>query len=727
MNDKQFSLKVAQVVVQSGGTKVGHNHILMTILMSQEFGKAYNKYSGGYLNWIELLNKVASKIYIKNDLIDKEVDEIAIEARIAIKEYIDEESMVNGLELISMISKDRDSSINEFLLFEYGETLEPFVEWYREVGKNNEIEIKKSSVEKVAGSSRSVEEKSDNENLNKWCINLTSKTNKQNLSMVVGRDSEIERLESILLRRKKSNPIVVGDAGVGKSAMVEGLARKILDGKVSEELVDCKIYSLSYGTIMAGTRYRGDLEDRIQGIINELKEDKKNILFIDEIHLIMKGDMDIAEILKPELARGSIRCIGATTFSEWRQHFSKDAAMERRFRKIYIDEPSMDEMEDILIKSVHQIEKHYKISISKKIIKETIKLGEQYVSNQRFPDKAFDILDEVGVSLMMKKRKRASIADVRKAVRLISDKNVSNGFDKDTEYFGNLKKNLMESVVGQECVIDKVVDHMMVVESGLNKPKGPKGVYLFRGASGVGKTMLAKELAKQMEEKVIKLDMGEYSDSSSVSRLIGSPPGYVGHEEGGALIEKVMANPNSLILLDEIEKAHNSVLNSILGLLEDGVMTDGQGRECDFSQTTIIMSSNAGSGAEAKGRLGFGKDAGDRIEKEAKKTFTPEFYNRIDMILNFNKITSEGFKELIRKKISDINTKVNKKNISFFLSKETEDWLVEKCIKEKMGARGLMRVFDGDINIKLSRLMVEGKSGKFSAIVEKGKISILDD
>jgi ATP-dependent Clp protease ATP-binding subunit ClpA len=719
-NDK-FAKLVAKMAITMGSKDVNENHIVFALMLNQEFGVEYNKYNSGYLNWVELINKISS--LIKNEFYTKDekinIDDALIMSKKLMDSYHDIDSTdegPSGINIMSHLSKKEELYINKILTENYGETLEPFVYWYKTQKKPGKRELVVSKKRKIN------EGEQENSSLNKWCVNLNKKAAKGELDEVINRESEIDRVESVLLRRKKSNPVIVGEAGVGKSAVVEGLALNIYNKKCSDKLKDCEIYSLSYGAIMAGTRYRGDLEDRVQGIIDELRENKNLILFIDEIHLIMKDEMDIAEMLKPELARGDIRCIGATTFGEWRKYFSKSGAMARRFGKVVVKEPSKEDTFVILNRSKAKLEEYYGIKISTKLIREIVNLSGEYISDNKYPDKAFDVADEVGVAVAKAGRKRTKLRDVYKVIESITGRIPVGVYNKGVEYFEELCNLAKKEIIGQDNVIDEIMDHMLVMHSGLGGNNKTMGVFLFRGVSGVGKSALAKTLSKITNKTLIKLDMGEYSDGSAVSKLIGASPGYVGYEDGGALIEKVTANPNAIILMDEIEKAHPVVLNSILSLLEDGVMTDGQGRECDFSGTTVIMSSNAGSDAENKGRLGFGKEDNKRVDSAVKKIFSPEFYNRIDLVLNFNKLNIENISIIIKNTIETINDSLKGKELEIKITDECLHHIALKSLDKKLGARPVGRNIHKYIKKPLSLIIMNGTQGLIEVGIKDDKV-----
>lgn len=723
VDNNKFAKIVAKMATTMESSEVNENHIIFALMLNQEFGVEYNKYNSGYLNWIEVINKISilikNEFYVKNETIN--IDD----ALIMSKKLIElcggaetKEGEVEWIGMMSYLSKKEDLYVNSVLEKNYGETLEAFIYWFENRKKpvGRELVISKNRTnfdgkEKVTA-------------LDRWCVNLNKKAAEGLLDEVINREKEIERVESVLLRRKKSNPIVVGEAGVGKSAVVEGLAFNIYNDKCSEKLKGCEIYSLSYGTIMAGTRYRGDLEERVQDIIDELRENKNLILFIDEIHLIMKDEMDIAEMLKPELARGDIRCIGATTFVEWRKYFSKSGAMSRRFGKVAIEEPSKKDTFIILNKSKGTLEKYYGVKFSNKLIKEIVNLSGEYINDNNFPDKAFDVADEVGVVVSKSGRKVARLGDVYKVIESITGRAPIAGYDKGVEYYGELRKLAKMEIIGQDLVIDEVIDHMLVMHSGLGGNNKTMGVFLFRGVSGVGKSALAKTLSKIANKTLIKLDMGEYSDGASVSKLIGSSPGYVGYEDGGALIEKVTANPNAIILMDEIEKAHPAVLNSILSLLEDGVMTDGQGRECDFSGVTVILSSNAGAEAENKGKLGFGKEDNRRVDSAVKKIFSPEFYNRIDLVLNFNKLDIKNIISIIHNSIKSINDSLSGKKLNIKITDECLKHIALKSLDKKLGARPIARNIHKYIKKPLSIIIMNKGKGNFMIKLDDGRVII---
>lgn len=636
-------------------------------------------------------------------------------------------------------------------------------------------------------------------------INLTAQAIKGELDPVIGRESEIERVMQVLVRRKKNNPVLIGDPGVGKSAIVEGLAQKIVNGEVPEPLKGKTIFSLDVASLVAGTKYRGEFEKRMKKLLQVLKNQKDIILFIDEIHMIVgagsaEGAVDAANILKPALARGEIKCIGATTPDEYRKFIEKDAALERRFQKIYVQEPTPEMTIRILQGLKPKYEKHHKVKYTDEALEAAVYLSQRYISDHFLPDKAIDVIDEAGArarlkafvmpkellnfkekieDIKLKKEIAAANQEYEKAAKLKEEENelkeefnirynewkknvetsvVVVGVEEIEEVVSNwtgiplkkleegesekllkLEDALHNRVVGQEEAVRAIARSIRRARSGLKDPRRPVGVFLFLGPTGVGKTELAKTLAEYLfgdEKALIRFDMSEYMEKFSVSRLIGAPPGYVGYEEGGALTERVRRRPFSVILFDEIEKAHPDVFNLLLQIMDDGRLTDSQGHVVDFRNTIIIMTSNIGGSQIVSGKRSLGfvdskdsniefKEMKEKVIEEVKKTFRPEFLNRIDEVVVFHKLTEDHIRKIIEILLKDIRKRLSEKGISLELSKSAKDFLVQEGYDPAYGARPLKRAIQRHIEDPLSEELLKGKFKENDTIVcsyENGKI-----
>lgn len=620
-------------------------------------------------------------------------------------------------------------------------------------------------------------------------INLTELALKGELDPVIGREAEIERVMQVLVRRKKNNPVLIGDPGVGKSAIVEGLAQRIVAGEVPEPLKGKTIFSLDVAALVAGTKYRGEFEKRMKKLLQILRKEKDIILFIDEIHMIVgagsaEGAVDAANILKPSLARGEIKCIGSTTPDEYRQYIEKDAALERRFQKIYVQEPSTEMTLDILKGLKHKYEVHHRVKYSEKALEAAVYLSQRYITDHFLPDKAIDVIDEAGARARLKAfvmpsdlqlfkmeienvkiEKELAVAnqDYEKAA-LLKEKetrmkeefalkykkwreNVESSIvvvdvpeieevvsnwtgiplkkleEGESEKLLKLESALHNRVVGQEEAVKAIARSIRRARSGLKDPKRPVGVFLFLGPTGVGKTELAKTLAEYLfgdEKALIRFDMSEYMEKFSVSRLIGAPPGYVGYEEGGTLTEKVRRRPFSVILFDEIEKAHPDVFNLLLQIMDDGRLTDSQGHVVDFRNTIIIMTSNIGGSqiVSSKKTLGFVEDSSEEVDfkemkekvlDEVKKVFRPEFLNRIDEIVVFHKLNEEHIKQIIDILLRDIRARLAEKEIKLVLSKSAKSFLVQEGYDPSFGARPLKRAIQKYIEDPLAEELLRGR------------------
>lgn len=557
--------------------------------------------------------------------------------------------------------------------------------------------------------------------LEKWCVNLNNKHKENGFDGVFSREREIVRIENILCRRKKNNPVLVGEAGVGKTAIIEGLVQKIVSGEASDQLSNKIIYSTTAGELTAGTRFRGDLEEKIEGIIAELEADNNKILFIDEIHTVMKKSSDIADLIKPALSGKKINCIGATTEKEWRKYFSKDGAMSRRMTIVDVNEPNINETIEIVTKSKKMIEGFHSISIKNSLINEATLMADKWIQDNKFPDKVFDIVDEACVLAKMRGVQSISQKDIETSVHNLT-RGKSSGTGLTVKNLGGLQSRLIKHIKGQKDIIDDVSGFIRVSETGLGYKDKPKGVFLFRGSSGVGKTALSKQISEELKMNLIKIDMGEYSESHSISKIIGSPPGYVGHEDGGGITEQVQKNPHSIIILDEIEKAHKSVHNILLGVFDEGYLSDGSGRKIDFTNTYIIMTSNVAVDEANKLEIGFtGGDGKPLIAKEIKKVFSREFINRITYVANFKNLDNSILGKILSEKIISLTKQVKEKGVDLIIDGKCTKNIIKQAQDEKMGARPIERIIHNKLKPIISDFIIAKDGTKLEITWENNK------
>jgi ATP-dependent Clp protease ATP-binding subunit ClpA len=575
--------------------------------------------------------------------------------------------------------------------------------------------------------------KQGKEALNTYCVDLNEKARKGRIDPLIGRTAEVERTIQILCRRQKNNPLYVGDPGVGKTAIAEGLARRIVKGEVPEVLQDATIYALDMGALLAGTRYRGDFEERLKAVLSELDSTPGSILFIDEIHTVIGagatsgGSMDASNLLKPALASGTLRCIGSTTYKEFRNYFEKDRALVRRFQKIDINEPSVEDTVKILRGLKPYYEKHHNVRYTAEAIRSAVELASRYINDRKLPDKAIDVLDEVGASQMLlapsKRKKTITVKDVEAIVAKIAripPKNVSRD---DRETLGNLERDLKRMVYGQEKAIDALTAAIKLARAGLREPEKPIGNYLFAGPTGVGKTEVARQLALTLGVELIRFDMSEYMERHSVSRLIGAPPGYVGFDQGGLLTDGIDQHPYAVLLLDEIEKAHPDLFNVLLQVMDHGKLTDHNGKTVDFRNVILIMTTNAGAADLAKPAIGFERTErlGDDMEA-IERMFTPEFRNRLDAVISFASLGPEIVEKVVDKFIMQLEEQLADRNVTIELGEDARRWLAEKGYDPKFGARPLSRVIQENVKKPLAEELLFGKLEKGGTVsVRLGK------
>lgn len=549
--------------------------------------------------------------------------------------------------------------------------------------------------------------------LSAYCINLNEKANVGKVDPLIGRHREVERTIQILCRRSKNNPLLVGDPGVGKTAIAEGLARKIVEGDVPDVLKDNVIFALDMGALLAGTRYRGDFEERIKQVISELEDMPEGILFIDEIHTVIGagatsgGAMDASNLLKPSLQNGSLRCIGSTTYKEFRQHFEKDRALARRFQKIDVNEPSVADTIKILRGLKPYFEKFHSIRYTNEALKTAVELSSRYMTDRKLPDKAIDVIDEVGASQMLlpasKRKKTIGVRDVEKTISTmarIPSKTVSKS---DTEKLRDLDSGLKRVVFGQDEAIDALSAAIKLSRAGLREENKPIGCYLFSGPTGVGKTEVARQLADIMGVELLRFDMSEYMERHTVSRLLGAPPGYVGFDQGGLLTDGVDQHPHSVLLLDEIEKAHPDLFNILLQVMDNGSLTDANGRKVDFRNVILIMTTNAGAADMVKEPMGFGRSRREGEDEDAiRKMFSPEFRNRLDATVPFANLPPDVVCRVVEKFVLQLEAQLADRNVIIQLTPEATQWLADKGYDSKMGARPLSRLIQEKIKKPLA-------------------------
>jgi ATP-dependent Clp protease ATP-binding subunit ClpA len=562
--------------------------------------------------------------------------------------------------------------------------------------------------------------KSSETELDKYTTNLNEEAKLGNIDPLIGRTSEVERVIQILSRRKKNNPLLVGEAGVGKTAVAEGLAKLIVDGDVPDVMKSKIIYSLDLGSLVAGTKYRGDFEKRLKGVLTELKEIEGSMLFVDEIHMMIGagsasgGNMDASNLLKPELASGKLTCIGSTTFKEYREIFEKDVALNRRFQKIDIDEPSVDETVEILNGLKDNYEKHHNVSYSEEVILAAATLADKHINNRQLPDKAIDVIDEVGSKLKVKHSNsksiiEVSIEDIENVISSIAKIPTRTVSTNDMDALRTLNGSLKEVVFGQDEAIDTLSNAIKLSRSGLRTGDKPIGSFLFAGPTGVGKTEVCKQLADIMGVNIVRFDMSEYMEPHAVSKLVGAPPGYVGYEQSGLLTEAVNKNPYSIILLDEIEKAHSDVYNLLLQIMDHGTLTDANGKAADFRNAIIIMTTNAGASDLQKSGIGF------KLEKHKsdfmgaiKQTFTPEFRNRLDSIVWFNSLDKEVISKVVDKFLLKLSSILSEKDVQLSIGPDAKEWLAKIGFDELMGARPMERVIQEKVKQPLAEQLLFG-------------------
>jgi ATP-dependent Clp protease ATP-binding subunit ClpA len=559
--------------------------------------------------------------------------------------------------------------------------------------------------------------------LEKYCVDLNVKSREGDIDPLIGRDNEVERCIQVLCRRRKNNPLLVGDPGVGKTAIAEGLARKIVAGETPEVLMETTIFSLDMGALLAGTRYRGDFEERLKAVVTELEAHDDAVLFIDEIHTVIGagatsgGAMDASNLLKPALAGGKLRTMGSTTYQEFRQHFEKDRALSRRFQKIDVNEPSVEDAVKILRGIKSYFEDHHSVKYTADAIKSSVELASRYINDRKLPDSAIDVIDEAGAAQHLipvaKRRKTIGIKEVEAVVAKIARIPPKSVSKDDAVVLRDLETSLKRVVFGQNKAIEALSSAIKLARAGLREPEKPIGNYLFAGPTGVGKTEVAKQLADTLGVELLRFDMSEYMEKHAVSRLIGAPPGYVGFDQGGMLTDGIDQHPHCVLLLDEMEKAHPDVYNILLQVMDHGKLTDHHGRTVDFRNVVLIMTSNAGAAEQAKEAIGFGRDS--RIGEDTaaiERTFTPEFRNRLDAVISFSRLPKEVINQVVEKFVLQLEAQLMDRNVTIELTKAAAAWLGDRGYDDKMGARPLGRVIQEHIKKPLSDELLFGKLTK---------------
>ena len=640
-------------------------------------------------------------------------------------------SEVKGSNILVAIFSEKESQ-SVYLLEQQGLTRLDAVS-YLSHGSSEKVSVEGDD------SQTETNEPDSNTALEKFTLNLNKEALEGRIDPLIGRVEEIERLTQILARRSKNNPLLVGESGVGKTAIAEGLAKLITEKKVPDLIKDSVIYSLDMGSLLAGTKYRGDFEERLKAVLKELENDESAILFIDEIHTIIGagatsgGVMDASNLLKPALAKRGLQFVGSTTYKEFRGIFEKDRALSRRFQKIEIPEPSVDETIAILKGLKTRFEEHHDIKYTEAALKAAASLASKHINDRFLPDKAIDVVDEAGArqKLLTKSKRKKTISeiDIEKIVASIAripEKTVSSSDKKSLE---KLEENLKRVIFGQDQAVESLSSSIKLARAGLRVEEKPVGSFLFSGPTGVGKTEVSKQLAKIMGIEFVRFDMSEYMERHTVSRLIGAPPGYVGYDQGGLLTESVSKHPHSVILLDEIEKAHPEVFNILLQVMDHGTLTDNNGRKADFRNTVVIMTTNAGAQDMSRASMGFqSQDHSSDATEMIKKTFSPEFRNRLDGIIQFNPLPVEVIKTVVDKFLVELQVQLDQQKVQLEVSDEVREWLIENGYDKNMGARPMERLIQDSIKKMLAEEILFGKLSKVGGTayvdLKDGEISI---
>ncbi len=592
--------------------------------------------------------------------------------------------------------------------------------------------------EEQAASNANAEEENKESALAKYCVDLNAKATQGDVDPLIGRAHEVERCVQVLCRRRKNNPLLVGDPGVGKTAIAEGLAKKIVEKSTPEVLQGSTIYSLDMGALLAGTRYRGDFEERLKAVVTELEEHPDAILFIDEIHTVIGagatsgGAMDASNLLKPALQGGKLRCMGSTTYKEFRQHFEKDRALSRRFQKIDVTEPTVEDSVQILLGLKPYFEEHHSVTYTDDAVRTAVELSARYINDRKLPDKAIDVIDEAGAAQHLvpedKRQKKIDVSQIENVVAKIARIPPKNVSKDDAAVLKDLEASLKRVVFGQDKAIEALSSAIKLSRAGLREPEKPIGNYLFAGPTGVGKTEVAKQLADTLGVELMRFDMSEYMEKHAVSRLIGAPPGYVGFDQGGLLTDGVDQHPHCVLLLDEIEKAHPDVYNILLQVMDHGQLTDHNGRTVDFRNVILIMTSNAGAADMAREAVGFGRDKREGEDTAAiERMFTPEFRNRLDAVISFGALPKEVILQVVEKFVLQLEAQLMDRGVHIELTRPAAELLADKGYDDKMGARPLGRVIQEEIKKPLAEELLFGKLAKGGIVkvgVKEGKLEL---
>ncbi|MCY4289785.1 MAG: ATP-dependent Clp protease ATP-binding subunit ClpA [Aestuariivita sp.] len=645
---------------------------------------------------------------------------------------------VTGANVIVAIFAERESH-SAYFLQEHGMTRYDAVNFIAHgLTKNSDVEDNRSIVGTRGAEEAETSQKSGKKTkpraLDKFCVNLNEKSREGRIDPLIGRDAEVERCVQVLCRRRKNNPLLVGDPGVGKTAIAEGLAHKIVSGNTPEILANTTIYSLDMGALLAGTRYRGDFEERLKAVIVELEKHPDAILFIDEIHTVIGagatsgGAMDASNLLKPALQGGKLRTMGSTTYKEYRQHFEKDRALRRRFQKIDVTEPSVEDSVRIVKGLKPYFEEHHGVRFTVDAIKSAVELSSRYINDRKLPDKAIDVIDEAGAAQHLlaesKRRKTIGVKEIEAVVAKIARIPPKNMSKNDAVVLKDLEESLKRVVFGQESAIEALSSAIKLSRAGLRDPEKPIGNYLFAGPTGVGKTEVARQLADILGVELLRFDMSEYMEKHSVSRLIGAPPGYVGFDQGGLLTDGVDQHPHSVILLDEIEKAHPDVYNILLQVMDHGKLTDHNGRQVVFRNVVLIMTTNAGAQEQAQEAIGFGRDRREGEDTAAiERLFSPEFRNRLDAIISFSALPREVILQVVEKFVMQLEAQLMDRGVAIELSRAATEWLADRGYDDKMGARPLGRVIQEHIKKPLAEELLFGElaKGGLAKVTVRGK------
>ncbi len=638
--------------------------------------------------------------------------------------YFLQEQDINRLDVVNYISHG---------IVKYGDFMRVGTPAKQDENQNDERETETAD---AFGTAAQTGAKDSQEAIAQYTVDLNKKAESGKTDILIGREKEVERTIQVLCRRSKNNPLYVGEAGVGKTAIAEGLALRITRGEVPDVLKNAVIFSLDMGSLLAGTRYRGDFEERMKAVITEIEKLPGAVLFIDEIHTIMGagstsgGALDACNLLKPALARGSIKCIGSTTYKEYRNHVEKDHALARRFQKIDVAEPNIEDSIKILRGLKPYYEEHHKVKFTTAAIKAAVELSSRYIHDRHLPDKAIDVMDEAGAAQMLlpegQRRKTIGLRQIEDIVARVAKMPSKSLSSDDTEQLKHIEQNLKLTVFGQDNAIEQLASAVKMARAGLREPEKPIGNYLFTGPTGVGKTEVALQLSKAMGMELTRIDMSEYMEKHAVARLIGAPPGYVGYEQGGVLTDAVDKNPYCVILLDEIEKAHQDVYNILLQVMDYGKLTDNNGKTVDFRNAIIIMTSNAGAADMERAPIGFGRTEREGEDTEAvNRLFTPEFRNRLDAIVPFTHLDGEVVNHVVDKFIAKLEGQLQERNVQIILSEDAREWLSEKGYDRKNGARPLSRLITEKIKKPLADEVLFGKltkGGTVTVVLKKDEL-----